>query len=414
MEKFSNIDFKKNIGISISVLIGIVSELSIPNQSLLQKVLWMGLAIFGIYYFYTNVKKKKSIELFFLLSLLILPFILSVVHAFIINFNNDNLGIIKQAFTTSMYIVVDFLMVYFLIIFFKANAIYVLTNGIIFSYILGVLLSSFKYGFFATVISFFFNEAPISVYLENHDIGVAVVPILIYIVFNIVNKGKIEKKDISTIVPLIIILIACGKRSAYLAIIVSVLIGLGIYVFRKSTRKVCHIFLWITFSCAFLYIILLKENILTHIVNMLGINTMNRLHVYDWFNNQYNLSLLYFGKGFQYIHRYMVMGCGDYFVNNFRYLHNTILQLYIEYGFIGFTLWNLFELYIYPKLISYKLSNLVLYTILIISTYSMYAVDNVLTYPVYVVTFLLVLGSNILAKGNNEETGNEKNDFSIN
>lgn len=395
--KLKNMDQK--LSIIASVLIGIVSELSVPGQSVLQKCLWILLALFGIYYFFKKYKKKEIRKLFFMIIIYSIPFLFAVAHAFILNVNNDYLGIIPQSFTTSMYIVVDCLMAFFIVFYFKKKSIIVLTNGLIFSYIIGIFNSSIKYGFINTISSLLFGDAPISVYLENHDIGVAVVLLLIYYIVQAYKFKYIRNnKSYIIIISLLTIMFFCGKRSAYIGFIVGLALII-IFTNLKNKNKIINYTLLLIFVMSFLYVILIRTGVFTNIVDSLGINTMNRLHVYDWFSNQYDFSVLYIGKGFQYIHRYMMSGLGDYFVNNYQYLHNSILQLYIEFGFFGFLMWNAFLLFIYPKIISKnKIETLEMYTILIAATYVIYTVDNVLTYPVYVVTFLIILGNVLIQK----------------
>ena len=103
------------------------------------------------------------------------------------------------------------------------------------------------------------------------------------------------------------------------------------------------------FVFAYGYVCVIKLGILKMICRLLGINTMGRVEVYAWFEDQYNLTPFYFGEGFQYIRRYMEFGRGNWLVNAFHNLHNSILQIYIETGFWGFFMWFGFLLVLIPK-----------------------------------------------------------------
>ena len=121
---------------------------------------------------------------------------------------------------------------------------------------------------------------------------------------------------------------------------------------------------------------------------------MGRIEVYEWFSDQYYLSPLYLGKGFQYIHRYMMNGLGSRLVNDYHYLHNTILQLYIEGGFWGFFLWFIHGAVGIPMMLRkwFSENTAAFYLVVIVATFAIFTVDNALTYPVYQVCLYTVVG----------------------
>ena len=166
-------------------------------------------------------------------------------------------------------------------------------------------------------------------------------------------------------------------------------------VHKKHQKAVCH---WAMAGCVvlpFLYVCFIRFGGLSFAAELLHINSMGRVEVYEWFSDQYTISPLYFGKGFQYVHRYMVAGLGDYLVNNFGYLHNSILQLYIEGGFWGFFLWFTYMAVGIPLALRkwYCSKTVMFYLTVLAATVAVFAVDNVLTYPLYQVCLYATLGA---------------------
>ena len=139
------------------------------------------------------------------------------------------------------------------------------------------------------------------------------------------------------------------------------------------------------------------------VCDLLQINTMGRVEVYGWFEDQYNLTPFYFGRGFQYIRLYMEHERGNWMVNSFHYLHNSILQIYIETGFWGFLMWFGFLLVWIPNKVRsiYGSNGYAFYAVLMTATVIMFTVDNVLTYPLYQVSLFMALygGLNDAANG---------------
>lgn len=397
------------------ILIGFVSELEIPYQSMMQKVLWTFLAVVGIFIFLYQFKNKDYRKLFVVLNLNHLPFILSFIFTFFLLIKKDPLTIIPQAFTTCGYIIVDVLAAYTLVTVFKKDVISLLCSSIFFSYFLGAITSIYRIGLNTFIIDFF-NQIPRFIALmEKHDIGVAVVPLLLYYIYQKwYLLESLSKKDSYRILGLIFILLMCGKRSAELSIIVAIM---TLFLLKTicTTPKRKYMLLTLCLIGCFAYVVIIKLGILTELCQMLGIDTKGRIHVYDWFNSKYSLSADYIGRGFQYVHRYMRLGLGDWMVNHFGYLHNSILQIYIENGFIGFFMWFGHIIYVcyYAIKKEYGMMKSDFYIILLFSMIATFAVDNTLTYPLYLLTMFSVQGmiyfnNHVESKQNKVETEDEQ------
>ena len=184
-----------------------------------------------------------------------------------------------------------------------------------------------------------------------------------------------------------------GKRTGYLALLIGVFVIILIKLLQKSRQVYSIILPIIVFLLIFVFIYSINSGMLESLLDYLGINSMGRMEVYSYFNDSYTLSPLYFGKGFQYIHMYMVEGLGTPLVNDFQYLHNSFLQLYIEIGFWGFSAWFIFYLFYYKSFLTRRGGRRIeeFYIVILMSMFSVFAFDNILTYPFYQVTFCTLL-----------------------
>ena len=399
MDNDNKVVNKKIIGILISCIIAVVSESSICPNTLFQKIVFCILALLGVYYIIFFCKEKNSKKFVYTFLLFALPFVLASVYTVTYCLiKGDLYGLSLQSITTSIYIIVDVMVAVGVVFIWKYDSIKIVSDAVIISYFITLFMSVFRHGIgqlwlYITAR----NKYPdwyFSGDFERHDIGVAVVPIIVFLLSEIIYKDRWKNIEYWIRIALcMMILFLCGKRSAYMGL----LVGIGLVTLYKVIKNKKYLLscLIIGFSLfgSFMYVYLIKAGILHNIFDSLGINSMGRLAVYDWFSNQYKLSILYFGKGFQYIHRYMIMGLGSELVNKFGYLHNSILQIYIEIGFIGF--WILFGIWLIlnPFIIKRNIgkSTARFYICMIVSMIVICTVDNVMTYPLYQICMFIVV-----------------------
>lgn len=319
------------------------------------------------------------------------PFLFALFHAIIVvSINNQyNLSIISQAFTSTGFAFVQMMFVGVLIIFYKGRAIDVSYYIIVVSYGITIICELSKH----TISSIISNYNTIYNYFERHDIGVSVVSIIIYYLYKILVEKEHKKKYNRRLIIMILIMLMCGKRSALLSIGVAVFVMVVISLNLKDKYKFCKMMSIMMVILLYVYVVLIQTNAIVVICNKLGISTQGRIDVWSWFSNQYDITPMYFGKGFQYIHKYMTAYIAEdgnpiSMISMFGYLHNSDLQIFIELGFLGFFLWFLFYLSWYPNKIKkcFGLSTYYLCYVLMISMVIMYMADNTLTYPLYQTT----------------------------
>lgn len=379
--------------------IGLFSEELLFSNTIFQKILWVLLALSGIAVLVHQYKSGISADRLILLSTPV-PLVVIMLYTLLrCMVTGDAIGTAGQAFTTTVFVVVDVLMVIALLYRYKERCIDLLFASIVVSYAVTLIYALSTGGIMEIVQNRAELYKPTSSYFERHDIGIAVVPLILYYLSRwLLLQEKNFIPSLKKAGVLVVIMLLCGKRSAWLGLAAGIAMLALFLVCRKHVAVVSR---WIMAACVvlpFLYVCFIRWGVLSAVADFFHINFMGRLEVYDWFADQYTISPLYLGKGFQYIHRYMEAGLGSDLVNKYSYLHSTILQLYIEGGFWGFILWFAHTGVVIPVLLrkwfSRKVS--VCYLVLIVATLTIFLVDNALTYPVYQVCLYAVLGAVML------------------
>lgn len=131
------------------------------------------------------------------------------------------------------------------------------------------------------------------------------------------------------------------KRIDVMGIFVACMVG-GLHK-RQSDRMKKIIQIMITvgiFIFSYAYLILIKEGMYTSLMENLGVNTMSRDHIYDFYRDFYEISPSFTGNGIRYIFKiwsdYHAMGRG---IAVQDMPHNEFMTYYIELGFWGFIFW---------------------------------------------------------------------------
>lgn len=391
-EKIKYRTLKKDIlAVVLVVMIAFTSETSIPHQGILQKLLWCIIAFVGIFYHIQKGKIDKTDRYSRVIFWFAFPFILATLYTLVFcTVVGDTIGTVQQSITTTLYIIVDVLMVDALTHRFGIKSVKIICTSIVLCYILTILLTINEYGIIQTILSL--NDNMMN-YIERHDVGVAVVPLLLmYLYKSIIKKNKAYfQTNLPMELGLFCILLLCGKRSAYLSLICGITVMLLFrFCTRREIKNVAYIICGVTYILCFVYIVAIRCGFLDFLNN--GMGTMSdRYYVWKWFDSQYAISPFSLGKGFNYVHRYMLNGLGDGMVNAYGYLHNSILQIYIETGFLGFIIWfGTYFLVMPAKARHYCGKNTFLFmVILLVAMVAMFSVDNTLTYPLYQISLYI-------------------------
>lgn len=373
------------VGFIFVLIIAYASEEFIPGRLAVQKIFFGFLALFGIVcWLYKNIDLVRG-KYWGVLGLFSVPFFLTSLYTMVISvLCGDNMGTTKQSFTTAMFLLIDLFVVIALSSYFDTRIIVLFSASLIGAYLYAILMETLDSGISDTV------KKLLSMGIERNDIGVAVVPLILCFFYVRFIGGK----RINYIFPLILlgVMFFCGKRSAVLSLAIGVMLIVIVKYsgdFSVLLMKICAVF---TIIGCWLYVIGIRYGVFSSLMQGKG-TLSDRYYVWKHFDYLYDVWPLYFGKGFGFIHRYMASGLGDWMVNAYGYLHNSILQLFIETGFWGFCFWLGIYLIGIPYLARkrYGKSAFCFTVISVVSMFAMFTVDNTLTYPLYQVCLMCSL-----------------------
>lgn len=267
-------------------------------------------------------------------------------------------------------------------VLFKERALYLFLYGIILGNGLLVLKviaangpGAFVKAFIDQLISGGDVEIPIMRALEIHDVTFGFGA---YILFFITQFRKVRHPMLHIFMASVFFAIGF-KRIAILSIMCLVVA----YAFLRVSGKACRAFMTLFAAAMGListcYVVMIKEGIFDMLVEKLGINTMGRMSLYDMFLEKFDISIGFTGYGMGWTTRLISTWYEKGIItHNFGSLHNDILTMFLEIGFIAFFLWLLTELYLKNQLVGFMYGTHmeILAFILGMYTYITYFSDN--------------------------------------
>lgn len=188
-----------------------------------------------------------------------------------------------------------------------------------------------------------------------------------------------------------IALILAHKRIVLGAIVLVIIIYFILKLLKKENKGKLMITVYgISVMLMFFLIYFIKSGDFLLFTRAHQINTQGRAEsIYPIFNNLYSFSLLFIGNGIGYVLNVLK----DYPIKN---LHNDILAIFIEIGFVGsiiyFYLYKLFFYGLYIRKGS-KITNFII--LLFIYNFILYITDNVSIYVSYLIPFYMIILSSI-------------------
>ena len=177
--------------------------------------------------------------------------------------------------------------------------------------------------------------------MEIHDITFTYGFFIIYLLF----FAQHTKERILCLLVSIFFFILGWKRIALLALPVALFFGLIMGRMKPNRRIGFMKFIgWCAVIISFGYVVVTKTGAFEYITNYFGIDTMGRNDVYKYIEKYYQISLGFMGYGFEYttviLQKIMVDNPNAHI--GVVALHNNILTIYIELGFLGFWAWMIY------------------------------------------------------------------------
>lgn len=204
----------KILNMILIIVLAVVSETNFSFQAGMQKIIFLLIAAIGMICYMGGIRKQFYDKMFVDIIYMSVPFLFAFLYTLFIIIDNNkfHLNIRTQAFTTSVYAVVQMCFAATIIYIYKEKAIDLVFSYIVCSYCITIVMTIRSLG-----------QAPLSNLLERNDVGTAVVPLMLYYIFLIFYEKQKLKMNYVKILILMIIFILCGKRSAF----VGFAIGIG-------------------------------------------------------------------------------------------------------------------------------------------------------------------------------------------
>jgi hypothetical protein len=147
-----------------------------------------------------------------------------------------------------------------------------------------------------------------------------------------------------------------------------------------------------------------STGVLFDFLSSLGFNALGRKLMVSQFANMYSFSPIYFGKGLGFTSLYLERIKMSMRYRNMKVfasiLHNDILRMYIELGFVGFFLWFSYYFITVPRKLFVLYGDFVRKVYCIISIYAVfvYMTDNAMDYFIFQMSLFLCVGNSLLER----------------
>ncbi len=188
--------------------------------------------------------------------------------------------------------------------------------------------------------------------IEIHDITFCMGLFCIYYFF---NKPKYGSRYVYIAIAVFFFYMGL-KRIALVSMGAAVMIGFVIKLFNnKNQQKLCIFISILLVVLAFLYVIVVSNGTFIAVMNDLGVDTQGRDRIYKYIKQYYEIGPQFTGYGFEYTVALLrnMRDTGEQVIK-VTGIHNDFLKYYIELGFFGFFIWNIFTFVIQPLVFKKK------------------------------------------------------------
>ena len=281
-------------------------------------------------------------------------------------------------FLDKICIIIEISSLYFIC---KDRMVQYISTALIIDGFFSIIITIGKTGLFATLKVFLavfgLLESELALKsLEVHELTYCAGLCLIYYLFFSPDR----KKEKNRIILLAIIFVLGGKRIAFAGLLLSG--GLSIFVKKKGLKKPTVFLIGILGTLISIgWLAILYDGRAMLFFAEKGINVMGRDSLYAYFISKTKFSVGNFGWGLAATTKAMENMTRAEVGNmvNVRGLHNDILKMYIDCGFVGAIIWYAYNLIIIPVdlLKRFGKKDATMYICLIIFTFVSYLTSNV-------------------------------------
>lgn len=258
--------------------------------------------------------------------------------------NLESVFFIMRGATKFMYQFLVLLIIFAGVYMFGERAVYATLYGLVAAETAMVLINLRLYGIadsVNSVVAMFKGadaQTGFAKAMEIHDITFAFGFFVLYFLF----FAKHDRERIIDLFLAIFFFVLGWKRIALAALPVSILFAVMMGRMRPRTRKrFMWICAWLFVILSFMYVVATKIGLFEMVMNQLNIDTMGRNEVYGFIEKYYDIGLGFLGYGFEYttVILQQIQQTNPELKIGVLALHNNILTVYIELGFLGFWAW---------------------------------------------------------------------------
>lgn len=349
--------------------------------SILISLFWLIMGILN----YVIIKTKKKSELFEIekkvASYLLFPWIVMIIYNIILySTGNGAEQFIKSSFVQIMFVPIIIGGAVGSYSIFGSRVIEYLKYAMLIYYTLAIPIMLYNLGatnFMFGILSPFIGSLATNPFEQNSDLVLSLGILVIY--YFDFSKGMKKKK---WLLPLGLLILG-GKRIILLSLFV--LCGIKIFNSILSIRNRVRLQYFLSFVllvAMFVFVYVVKSSILSNYVYSHGINTMGRVKMWDYVAQYVEFSPSYWGRGYAFSNLLLELDRVLTFGNKVYVLHSDILKIYYDLGFLIFTYWGIYNLFILPRKIgkNYNLKSENTVWLLTIYLFLLYFTDNALTY----------------------------------
>ena len=340
----------------------------------------------------TKFKLIVDTSLFRYIKMLFIPSVMVFIFSVIINiFNPCGLSrYYSRAFGLTMYILLAVLEAYFVFFYFEKKAIGYTFCAVALSYLTSCIVAFRQDGLYQFKKMIFDTGYNGSV-LEMHEVAPIASLFAIYFLFSTKLKKENRKNFFLKEFICFFIIICSAKRINFICCVIMTfvyeLIKRKSYS-RKRLRSICRIIAVIFIMVSLLYIFTIKSGVLNVLLNLLNVNTMARMELWNGIAQTYKFSPLFLGKGSGYVSKWMDnnwSSLGIIGLHSSTGIHSDILKYYIELGFVGFIAYFFYYLCYIPNRIykDRKDNSFALCFVLFLLQFLVWFTDNISTYHNY-------------------------------
>ncbi|MCQ5386540.1 hypothetical protein NO348_17090 [Hungatella hathewayi] len=216
-------------------------------------------------------------------------------------------------------------------------------------------------------------------YTELHEVAFTIGLYLVFLFF--INKRQyISKTSLLTMLCITYFIIG-WKRIGIAGIIIVFLYGLFIHGRKNWTKsEVTKITGIVAIIACLFYVSLSTSNELVAILQLRGINLMGRNIIYNYFRQFCDFHINYFGRGVGFVTRQFdyATAADLYNMISIKALHNDLMKMFIDIGFISYIFWCWYWLREVPQKIEKKIGTEAAFEcfLLIMFSFITYTTDN--------------------------------------